>query len=123
MKPREENMKRNPSITPAFIFWLGLWATASLAWIAVLALEWFTHGSTSCPLVPGTSFFGTSSWSWWPPGQVCVWELPVYGETYTVTQEPPTARLGILALLLLWGASILTLGSRRGARVTSDKNP
>lgn len=108
-----ETVERRPSVNRPFILWAVLWLTVSCAWIALLTLEWLTHGPVSCPLEPGTSLYGTSSWSWLPPGRVCTWEITVDAGTYTVTDEPPIARLGIAALLLLWGASILTLVSRR----------
>lgn len=108
-----ETVERRPSVNRTFILWALLWLTSSCAWLALLTLEWLTHGHLSCPLEPGTSPHGTSSWSWLPPGQVCTWEITVDADTYTVTDGPPIARLGIAALLLLWSASILTLGSRR----------
>ncbi|MGW5878073.1 hypothetical protein ACWFMI_16165 [Nocardiopsis terrae] len=96
-----------------FVLWAALWVLVTLAWFALLGFEWYASGPSSCPLEAGTSLYGTSDWSWFPPGQVCVWEVTVGGESYPVTEQPSVARLGILAVLLLWGTSVLTLGLRR----------
>ncbi|GHC80017.1 hypothetical protein GCM10007079_18680 [Nocardiopsis terrae] len=96
-----------------FVLWAAPWILVTLAWFVLLGFEWYISGPSSCPLEDGTSLYGTSAWSWFPPGQVCVWEVTVGGEPYTVTERPPVARLGILAVLLLWGVSVLTLVLRR----------
>ncbi|MGI5121512.1 hypothetical protein ACQEU5_18550 [Marinactinospora thermotolerans] len=44
---------------------------------------------------------------------MCSWEVVVGDETYTITEEPPLSRLGMVITLLLWGASSMTLGLRR----------
>ncbi len=100
-----------------FLGWAALWALAALVWCALLGLEWYTTDALACPLTPDASLHGTAHWSWWPPGRVCSWEVTVGGETHTLTEEAPAARLGTLAVLVLWGACVFTAGSRRGRAV------
>lgn len=86
-----------------------LWALALLGWIVLLTIEWYLTGATACPLTPTSSLYGTSGWSWLPPGRTCTWEIP--GGTHT--DGPPSARVGIAILFVLWGASLLVLHRSR----------
>ncbi|GLU49893.1 hypothetical protein [Nocardiopsis ansamitocini] len=91
------------------------WLAATALWLGLLVAEWATSGPTSCDLSPGSSVFGTVSWSWLPPGRTCTWVLGLDSGPVTVVHGPPTARLGTAAVLALWGASLVLLG-RRDAR-------
>lgn len=88
-----------------------VWALTLLGWIVLLAVEWYFTDGVACPLDPNTSLHGTARWSWLPPGRTCTWELPAG----THTDDPPTARLGMLLLFVLWGASLLLLRRRKAS--------
>jgi len=108
-----------PARAPARVLalgWAALWLLACCAWIARIGLEWYLSGSVLC-MLEGSSFIGESSWSWLPPGQVCTWEVTAAGQSFTITEEPPTERLVVPVLLLLWGVSVATLGLRRPRRM------
>ncbi|GAA3732544.1 hypothetical protein GCM10022402_11380 [Salinactinospora qingdaonensis] len=96
--------------------WGAVWLGAALVWIGLLAVEWYLSGPTACPLTSETPVYGTAQWSWWPPGRICVWELSIGTEEYTITDHPSHSRLAIPLLLLLWGASLLTLRHRAKKR-------
>lgn len=113
-RPHVHKTDRRSSTSPWFIGWVVLWLIATASWIALLGLEWYTSGPLACPLTPDSSLYGTADWSWFPPGHVCSWEVTAAGDTFTITEEPPVARLGVLILLSLWGASLVTLGRLRG---------
>lgn len=90
-----------------------LWIGALLIWVGLLAAEWYLSGPTACALDPASSLYGTSQWSWLPPGRTCTWQLALADRTYTHTDDPPTARLGVLLLFALWGASLVLFRRRR----------
>ncbi len=85
-----------------------VWALALLGWLILLALEWYSTGPSACALDPAASVYGTAQWSWLPPGRVCTWSLP----SGTHTEGAPLARVGMVALFALWGASMLVLRAR-----------
>jgi hypothetical protein len=82
----------------AVILSLVIWAMCVLAWTGLLATERFV----GCPsFAPADSDFGEQLWVWTPPGNRCTWQLAEGRHT----EDPPTARYGILGLLVLWPAS------------------
>ncbi|MBE2997721.1 hypothetical protein IDM40_03215 [Nocardiopsis sp. HNM0947] len=92
----------------AVLGWATLWLLSCCGWILLIGLGRYSSGPTQCAF-DGTSFFGESSWSWLPPGQVCTWEVTAGGQSHTVTDAPSAARLAVPVLLLLWGATVATL--------------
>jgi hypothetical protein len=88
-----------------------VWALALLGWIVLLAAEWYFTDGVACPLDPNSSLYGTAQWSWLPPGRTCTWQL----SEGTHTDGPPTARLGMLLLFALWGASLLLRRRKEGS--------
>lgn len=86
-----------------------VWVLALLIWGVMLGVEWYFSGPASCALDPGSSLYGTAEWSWRPPGRTCTWNL----EGVMHVDGPPAARLGVLLLFLLWGASLLLLRPSR----------
>lgn len=88
-----------------------VWALALLGWIVLLAAEWHFTDGVACLLDPNISLYGTAQWSWLPPGRTCTWELAEGMHT----DGPPTARLGILLLFSLWGATLLLCRQKEGS--------
>jgi hypothetical protein len=82
----------------AVILSLAVWASCSLTWAGLLASERFIGCRT---LTTAGSDYGQQRWVWLPPGNRCTWDLTEGRHT----EDPPTARLGILALLVAWPAS------------------
>lgn len=79
-----------------------LWAAAGLALAGLLALEAYevvAMGSLSCELSPGSSVYGEASWTWAAPGRTCTYALP---GGLSHVDDPPPARLMVLALLIAW---------------------
>jgi hypothetical protein len=75
----------------------GVWLAACAVWFALLASE-AAFGSTSCEFSPGSSDYGSATWHWLPPGISC--RYVVDGRVHT--DDPPTARSGLLLVLLAW---------------------
>lgn len=85
----------------------GLWLLATFGWLALLGVEAATSDSlTACPLSQEASIYGEAHWSWLPPGRVCQWQVQVGGTNVTVEKGPPTARIGIGIVLVLWGGAL-----------------
>ncbi|HTL85382.1 MAG TPA: hypothetical protein VL856_09375 [Acidimicrobiia bacterium] len=62
-----------------------LWASASLAFVGLLAIEHSdisVQASLSCPVKNNDSEFVPSHWSYLPPGVVCEYPLGEVGPTY-----------------------------------------
>lgn len=76
---------------------LALWLCVVVGWGLLL---WFEHW-WGCPGLTG-SVADRQHWGWFPPGQVCEYDLPGGG---THVDAPSTARLLVAALLVVWPAS------------------
>jgi hypothetical protein len=94
------------------VFWtsLAVWVVAALGWITLIAGEGALMSLTSCEYPAGDSIYGEASWSWFPPGVRCTWQLELNGRQVEVVESPSVARLGTAAVLVLWGASTAALG-------------
>jgi hypothetical protein len=87
------------------VFWtsLAVWVVATLGWITLIAGEGALMSLTSCEYPAGDSIYGEASWSWFPPGVRCTWQLELNGRQVEVVESPSVARLGTAAVLVLWG--------------------
>ncbi|MET9796750.1 hypothetical protein [Nocardiopsis alba] len=108
-------------ISPLHV-WAGIWILSVLLWSALLAVEWYASDASGCPLTGDSSVQGTGTWNWSPPGRTCVWVIESRGETYTITENPPASRWGMVALFLLWGGSLATL-ARNGRGEPNGSRP
>jgi hypothetical protein len=89
---------------------LATWAIVVAIWIALLDFD----RSTGCPDFappPDSSapYQGKAHWQWLPPGNRCEYRVFTFETVndrgdyvYVHTDDPPTARLGILGLLVIW---------------------
>jgi hypothetical protein len=100
---------------------IAIWALALTAWVGLLAAERVLVSPSDCPLVEGSSDYGEASWSWYPPGVTCTWDLRPRGVDLVITREPPTARVGIALVLLLWGATLVAVTLRPGGAGTRGR--
>src|SRR4051812_1200405 len=97
-----------PNVRRIVVLTLVVWAVCALAWIGAVASEQVLP----CPeFTPGSSDSGSSHWQWFPPGAKCTYAVyeadsPNDGPVTTVhhVDSPPVARIGILAVLILWPA-------------------
>ena len=97
---------RRTAVDRGTVSWL-VWSAAVAVPVGVLVVEALLLGPTACELAAGSSVYGDATWSWLPPGVACRWELEVGGDTSTVvTSGPSWARVGMLLLLVGWGAAI-----------------
>ena len=85
-----------------------VWGLVALMMLASLTFEGLVlTGPLSCELVPGSSVFGQSHWSWIPLGRYCVYDLGNGLPQYVVG---PSMRRGWVALTLLgWPLSLYAL--------------
>lgn len=86
------------------------WALSVAAALAVLAIPTII-GATGCKLVPGTSFYGTMSRSWLPPGATCTYDVPGIGR-HVERPSPFTLAPFAVAVLGLPVLRHLTRGRR-----------
>ena len=86
---------------------IGVWSVATIGWIGLLTVERVLMGPVGCNYQGESSFYGEATWSWVPPGEVCTYELSIDGQRVEVVEDPPPSRIGIAAVLVLWGASNL----------------
>jgi hypothetical protein len=88
-----------------------VWALCLLGFVAAMTVE----KVSGCPeFTPGTSDYGTAHWDWFPPGDTCTYAIvgdgaPGSGQH---ADDPPIARVGELALLVLWPLSTVFIARR-----------
>ena len=88
-----------------------LWFCITVGWVGALVFERDQVGTTSCPLVPGSSTYGEATWGWLPPGTTCTWTFTEsIGGGKQLERTPPPGRILIAAVLLAWGLTILVFG-------------
>ncbi len=91
---------------------IAAWFVAALGLIVSLVLDrTLLYGSTSCELIPGTSFYGEQKWSWLPLGPTCTYgftDLP--GREYTT--GPTTALVWLQAAVIAGGVGYLIARTR-----------
>lgn len=92
---------------------IGLWAVTTVGWLGLIAVERAFKSDMTCDLVEGGSDYGDATWSWFPPGVSCTWDLQPRGVDLVITEDPPAARVGMALVLVLWGASLAGLAMRR----------
>jgi hypothetical protein len=86
---------------------VALWLVCVAAWAILLDVE----KRAGCPgLTDPSGVADSEHWQWLPPGNVCMYRVD--GAEHI--DEPPNARLAVLALLLVWPA--VTLGIAHAAR-------
>jgi hypothetical protein len=90
---------------------MATWTVCLGVWLALLDVEhsWGCNGFQTSD----SNVDGTQQWQWFPPGMSCTYH--VAGQTHT--DSPPTARIGILALLVLWPTSTIALGRAAAAEL------
>jgi len=97
-----------------------LWLCITVGWVGALMYKRDTVGPTSCPLAPGSSTYGEASWGWLPPGTTCTWTFTeAIGDVGQLERTPSPSRILTALVLLLWGLSLLVLGSATRARPSS----
>mgnify|MGYP003117068471 CR=1 FL=1 len=90
-----------------------LWALTTVGWLGLMAADRALMSDTSCVLVEYGSDYGEATWSWFPPGVTCTWDLRPRGLDLVITEEPPFARVGTGLVLGLWGATLGALATWR----------
>lgn len=90
---------------------LAVWSLSALTLAVVLGYERFV---SLCELVPGSSFFGTATFSML--GRTCTSEV----EGLTFLQGPPIERLALAVIVVAWPPVAYAVGRmHRGVRETS----
>jgi hypothetical protein len=101
----------NKTLRSAVAGSLVLWLACAVVWIALLMFEKWGTCPAFQPDDSGGGLIGDARWHWLPPGNSCTYRI---GDQ-THTDEPPTARLAVLALLILWPTSTVVI-ARAAAR-------
>lgn len=75
---------------------MGFWIVAAAGFALWIWVRYSFQGDLNCP-VPGASdsTYGTSSWQWFPPGEVCS-----YPGTHIPT-DSPSAASGVVGIFLV----------------------
>lgn len=81
-----------------------LFILSTLLWLASVIGSFIYHGFISLGCATNSdSVFGRSEWSWFPPGQICHWDL---ASGVTATTGPSYTSFLAPLILGVWGISI-----------------
>ena len=92
---------------------LTVWLLAVIAWLILLRVE----DEFGCPgLIDPSGSADSQTWRWVPPGVECRYHVTESTSAYSSGEhvdQPPTSRLAVVALLIVWPT--LTVAFARAA--------
>jgi len=101
------------------VLMLGLLLLA-LALLLVVG-AWRLSGDIDCEPEPGSSNFGSASWSWMPIGTACTWTRELNG--FDRTEEPSWIPTLVVLGLVSSGLALVVASPRRRTPSTQSADP